>query len=153
MLVSKDKIILKYKKVMMIGFLFLFFGNSTMKRFTIRRNRDIKTVNKIRDEIKELPNTIKENEKIFFISNTNVDQGFYYWVYRYVSTPIKIQETYYDENIDLFEIIKEYDYLYLKDFDNKFVNKYSKLFKDNIELNSYYKVEYKNGEIVLIKLN
>ena len=124
-----------------------------MKKITIRRNKAAKTTNKIRSQIKKVPEVIGEGSRIFFISNMAVDEGFYYWIYRYEATPYKIQETYYDKNIDLPVLLREYDYLYLKDFDESFLNKYSQFFDKRVDSDSYYKIIKDKNRIRLEKLN
>lgn len=154
LLFAKSKEIFKYGKIIIVIFLLLFFKNSTMKKITIKKFRYVKTVKKERQEIKEIPKIIKENHnnKIYFVSNMSKDKGYYYWVFRYEATPLKTQGFYYTDEENLFETLKNYDYLYLKDFDDNFSKKYFTMFKNGLEPNNFYKIKKENNEIKLIKV-
>ena len=153
LLIAKSEKILKYGKIIILLFLVLFFKNNTMKILTIKRFKYIKTVNEERQEIKKIPKEIEKNHnnKIYFVSNMNKDQGYYYWVFRYEATPLKIQEFYHTDEKNLFETLKGYDYIYVKDFDEDFSKKYSTLFKDHLEPNNFYKIYLNPFHFELVK--
>ena len=154
LLTAKSEKILKYGKIIMILFLILFFKNSTMKKLTIKKFKNIKKIKKERQEIKEIPEEIRENHnnKIYFVSDMKNDKGYYYWLCRYEATPLKIQGFYYNDEENLFETLKNYDYLYLKDFDENFSKKYSIMFKNGLKPNNFYKIEKETNKIKLIKI-
>ena len=113
--------------------------------------KDIKVTNEIRNELIKTPEIIKnKNNKIYFISG---DEGYYYWMYRYEVTPLKIQDWYYSDKVNLFEELKNYDYLYIKNYEEGFEEKYSNLFEEKIEKNTFYVIVKENNEIQLKKLN
>ena len=80
------------------------------------------------------------------------DEGYYHWIFKYEATPLKTQPYYYNDNENLFEILKDFDYIYIKDFDDTFLKKYSKIFKNGLESNNFYKIEKENNEVKLIKV-
>ena len=80
------------------------------------------------------------------------DGGYYHWIFKYEATPLKTQPFYYNDDENLFETLKNYDYLYLKDFDENFSKKYSTMFKNGLESNNFYRIEKENNEIKLIKV-
>jgi len=154
----KDEIILKHEKIIIkvitICVIVLIFTNSTMKQFTIRKFKKIKNVKKFRNEIREIPKeiSINPNNKIYFVSNIAKDGGYYHWIFKYKATPLKTQPYYYNDNENLFEILKDFNYIYIKDFDDNFSKKYSKIFINDLEANNFYKIKKENNEIKLIKV-
>ena len=154
----KDEIILKHEKIIIkvitICVIVLIFTNSTMKQFTIRKFKKIKSVKKFRNEIREIPKeiSINPNNKIYFVSNIAKDGGYYHWIFKYKATPLKTQPYYYNDNENLFEILKDFNYIYIKDFDDNFSKKYSKIFINDLEANNFYKIKKENNEIKLIKV-
>ena len=158
LILVKDKIILKYEKIIIkvitVCFIILIFTNGTMKILTIRKFKQIKNVKKYRNEIREIPKEIRNNSsnKIYFVSNMSKDEGYYHWIFKYEATPLKTQPYYYNDNENLFEILKDFDYIYIKDFDDTFLKKYSKIFKNGLESNNFYKIEKENNEVKLIKV-
>ena len=153
-LLANNEKILKYRKILIVLFLLLFFLNNRLTKLTIKKIKYIKKVKKERQEIKSIPEEIKKNynNKIYFVSNMNKDEGYYYWIFKYEATPLKIQDFYYTDNENLFETLKNYDYLYVKDFDENFSKKYSGIFKEGLEANSFYKIEKENNEVKLTKI-
>ena len=125
-----------------------------MKKLTIKKFKNIKTIKKERQEIKEIPEEIRENHnnKIYFVSDMKNDKGYYYWLFRYEATPLKTQGFYYNDEENLFETLKNYDYLYLKDFDENISKKYQIMFKNGLKPNNFYKIEKENNKIKLIKI-
>lgn len=154
LILIKDKIILKYEKIITICVIILFFTNSTMKTFTIKKFKQIKRAKENRNEIRPIPKEISINpdNKIYFISNMTKDEGYYYWIFKYEATPLKTQPNYYNDNENLFETLKNFNYIYIKDFDDNFSKKYSAIFKNSLEANNFYKIEKENNEIKLIKI-
>ncbi len=154
LILIKDKIILKYEKIITICVIILFFTNSTMKTFTIKKFKQIKRAKENRNEIRPIPKeiSINPNNKIYFISNMTKDEGYYYWIFKYEATPLKTQPNYYNDNENLFETLKDFNYIYIKDFDDNFSKKYSAIFKNSLEANNFYKIEKENNEIKLIKI-
>ena len=154
LILIKDKIILKYEKIITICVIILFFTNSTMKTFTIKKFKQIKRAKENRNEIRPIPKEISINpdNKIYFISNMTKDEGYYYWIFKYEATPLKTQPNYYNDNENLFETLKNFNYIYIKDFDDNFSKKYSAIFKNSLKANNFYKIEKENNEIKLIKI-
>lgn len=154
LILIKDKTILKYEKIITICVIILFFTNSTMKTFTIKKFKQIKKAKENRNEIRPIPKEISINpdNKIYFISNMTKDEGYYYWIFKYEATPLKTQPNYYNDNENLFETLKNFNYIYIKDFDDNFSKKYSAIFKNSLEANNFYKIEKENNEIKLIKI-
>ena len=154
LILIKDKTILKYEKIITICVIILFFTNSTMKTFTIKKFKQIKRAKENRNEIRPIPKEISINpdNKIYFISNMTKDEGYYYWIFKYEATPLKTQPNYYNDNENLFETLKNFNYIYIKDFDDNFSKKYSAIFKNSLEANNFYKIEKENNEIKLIKI-
>lgn len=153
-LLVKDSTILKYKVIIMILFFIFCFRNNTMKKLTIKKIKYNKTVKKERQEIDKIPYELLKNpnNKVYFVSDMNKDKGYYYWIFRYEATPIKTQGFYYTDEENLFETLKNYDYLYIKDFDENFSKKYSAMFTDGLEVNNFYKIQKENNEIKLTKI-
>ena len=150
-LLNSDKFVLKYKNIIYLLFIGLFFINTATRKLIIRKSKDIKVTNEIRNELIKTPEIIKnKNNKIYFISG---DEGYYYWMYRYEVTPLKIQDWYYSDKVNLFEELKNYDYLYIKNYEEGFEEKYAKLFEEKIEKNTFYVIVKENKEIQLKKLN
>ena len=158
LILIKDKIILRHEKittkVITICIIILVFTNSTMKTFTIKKLKQIKKAKRYRNEIRKIPKeiSINPNNKVYFISDMSKDGGYYHWIFKYEATPLKTQPFYYNDDENLFETLKNYDYLYLKDFDENFSKKYSIMFKNGLESNNFYRIEKENNEIKLIKV-
>ena len=158
LILIKDKIILRHEKittkVITICIIILVFTNSTMKTFTIKKLKQIKKAKRYRNEIRKIPKeiSINPNNKVYFISDMSKDGGYYHWIFKYEATPLKTQPFYYNDDENLFETLKNYDYLYLKDFDENFSKKYSTMFKNGLESNNFYRIEKENNEIKLIKV-
>ena len=158
LILIKDKIILRHEKitikVITICIIILVFTNRTMKMFTIKKLKQIKKAKRYRNEIRKIPKEIgiNPNNKVYFISDMSKDGGYYHWIFKYEATPLKTQPFYYNDDENLFETLKNYDYLYLKDFDENFSKKYSIMFKNGLESNNFYRIEKENNEIKLIKV-
>lgn len=158
LILIKDKIILRHEKittkVITICIIILVFTNSTMKTFTIKKLKQIKKAKRYRNEIRKIPKeiSINPNNKVYFISDMSKDGGYRHWIFKYEATPLKTQPFYYNDDENLFEILKDYDYIYIKDFDENFSKKYSIMFKNGLEENNFYKIEKENNEIKLIKV-
>ena len=122
--------------------------------FTIKKLKQIKKAKRYRNEIRKIPKEIgiNPNNKVYFISDMSKDGGYYHWIFKYEATPLKTQPFYYNDDENLFETLKNYDYLYLKDFDENFSKKYSTMFKNGLESNNFYRIEKENNEIKLIKV-
>lgn len=101
----------------------------------------------------EIPNGIlkDKNPKIYFVSTS--DDGFYYLMFRYTITPLKTQSWYYDSSKDLNEEFKNYQYIYLHDYNLEFLEKYNHFFSENIEKKKYYKVSIIGNNIQLYKID
>ena len=125
-----------------------------IKKLTKKKIKYNKTVKKERQEIDKIPYELLKNpnNKVYFVSDMNKDKGYYYWIFRYEATPIKTQGFYYTDEENLFETLKNYDYLYIKDFDENFSKKYSAMFRDGLEVNNFYKIQKENNEIKLTKI-
>ncbi|WP_369715234.1 hypothetical protein [Leptotrichia alba] len=158
LILIKDKMILRHEKitikVITICIIILVFTNRTMKMFTIKKLKQIKKAKRYRNEIRKIPKeiSINPNNKVYFISDMSKDGGYYHWIFKYEATPLKTQPFYYNDDENLFETLKNYDYLYLKDFDENFSKKYSTMFKNGLESNNFYRIEKENNEIKLIKV-
>ena len=103
---------------------------------------------------------------IYFISQA--DSGYDYWAFKftcrdhisYINTGMtwSIGEKYgegdiWTKNINstewMNELSEKYDYVYIYNADNKFINEFGKLFESNIENNKLYKIDKINKKIVL----
>ena len=68
-LLNSDKFVLKYKNIIYLLFIGLFFINTATRKLIIRKSKDIKVTNEIRNELIKTPEIIKnKNNKIYFIS-------------------------------------------------------------------------------------
>lgn len=132
--------------------LILFFTNNISRKI-FKKNKRITQTSELRDNIKEIPNGIlkDKNPKIYFVSTS--DDGFYYLMFRYTITPLKTQSWYYDSSKDLNEEFKNYQYIYLHDYNLEFLEKYNHFFSENIEKKKYYKVSIIGNNIQLYKID
>lgn len=132
--------------------LILFFTNNIPRKI-LKKNKRITQTSELRDNIKEIPNGIlkDKNPKIYFVSTS--DDGFYYLMFRYTITPLKTQSWYYDSSKDLNEEFKNYQYIYLHDYNLEFLEKYNHFFSENIEKKKYYKVSIIGNNIQLYKID
>ena len=133
-----------------------------IKKYTFSARNEIQSTIDSRakfDVFKKLLNTnVQENEKVYFIAtNTN---GQDYYIAKYEATPIKFNpyawsigdEAYSNEDIWTViipvsqwkqELIDNYEYVYLHNVDEKFIELYGSLFsdgKENIKNNQLYRV-------------
>ena len=115
---------------------------------------------KVRDgysqRVESLKENIDKNSKIYFIDKSNPDYGYTYWIYRYSLVPnqfsshTKINTTAKESNVDRYtiylsfndfknQILNEYDYVYIENIDDAFIEEYGSMF-ENITARSLYKV-------------
>ena len=129
----------------------LVFSNSTIKKLTYGRSKELKKAEELRSSVTLPSQIITKNSKIYFVSQD--DNGIKFWVYRYLITPMKTQNEYYIKDVDILKDLGDYDYIYLNNIDQSFENKYKNLFVGKIESNKYYKVNKTNDGIKLEILN
>ncbi|MGE5455573.1 MAG: hypothetical protein ACM3O4_00495 [Ignavibacteriales bacterium] len=164
----RDKI-KEFNKLLIIFFTFLLcFANFiALLNTTIFAREIISNTHDIRNSYKQFKNMVDKyvtnDNNIYFIS-TN-DNGFDFYVANYEITPKKMNVNYawsigkkYSED-DIWtvlktteswkkELIENYDFVYLFDIDQQFVDQYGQLFNSNIEDNQLYKVN-KDNKVIL----
>lgn len=147
--------------ILSIGMLLFLTNYNVIINSTIYARADVATTRRIRKPYKKFKNItdkyLKEDDLLYFIS-TN-DNGIDFYISRYELTPKKMNLAYgwsignpYDEN-DIWtiqkskdqwkeELLQSYDYVYLFDIDEQFIENYKTLFKNKNDIvdNSLFKV-------------
>lgn len=167
---SNDKKIGNFT-MLLLGLFMINFSFSTLLNLTIfapSSSNNSKNVRASYDEFSEKTSKyINKDDCLYFIS-TN-DNGIDYYIARYELTPNKMNEnfawsigiSYSEEDIwtvyktsDTWrnELIEDYNYVYLYDIDEQFINQFSTLFIDkNIQDNQLYQV-VKSDSYEVLKL-
>ncbi len=155
--------------MLLLTFFTINFSFSTFLNLTVFASANSNITKDVREPYKEFRKKskkyIKKNDYLYFIS-TN-DNGIDYYIARYELTPYKMNKNfawsigvpYSKEDIwtvyktsDTWrqELIKEYDYVYLFDIDEKFIDQYNKLFiNGDIKDNQLYKVVKSDSYAIL----
>lgn len=149
----------------------IYFGNHTAYLNTIFARINVNNSYEVRQNYQIFKNKInkyvEKDERIYFISTD--DKGFDYWVSRYEITPKKmnlnygwsIGNKYNEEDIwTIFktteewkqELFKDYDYVYLFDIDEPFIQQYGELFSNSIENNQLYKINKNISNVPILQI-
>lgn len=157
--------------MVILGLFIINFSFSTLLNLTIfasSNSNNSKNVRAAYDEFREKTSKhIGEDDYLYFVSNN--DNGIDYYIARYELTPYKMNKkfawsigiSYSEEDIwtvyktsDTWrnELIEDYNYVYLYDIDEQFINQFSTLFIDkNIQDNQLYQV-VKSDSYEVLKL-
>jgi hypothetical protein len=160
--------------ILTFGGLLLFANFTAFLNITIFARADASNTNNIRSAYKEFKvvtdKYMSKKDVLYFISTD--DTGIDFFIARYELTPKKmnlaygwsIGDKYNDKDIWTVpktkeewakELLDNYDYVYLFDIDNPFINKYKDLFNisyDKINDNQLYKVNKKVGYTKFLEL-
>lgn len=126
-------------------------------------NNKNKCFNDYKEKANLLMSKVPNTSKVFFITS-GLDNIYYI---KYYANPIRAniekeilymppkKEELTESNVEIFiNKLKEYEYVYLLDYDSNFIKNYNYLFmnKDQIKINNIYKIEINNTTLKLKRI-
>lgn len=171
--ISEDK--KKFNKFILISFAIftMTFPFSLIEQMTITARKNINDTQIQRSAYyefsKQLLENVENDEKVYFIATNTT--GYEYYVAKYEATPVKLNsygwslsnEPYYEGDVWTQmvtaedwkqQLLYEYDYVYLYNIDEKFIENYGTLFYNikDINNNQLYKVNKSSSTETILEL-
>ena len=111
------------------------------------------------EDAKIINNVVKEGDKVYIIAQ-ETDGMYQQYIQYYLNDGIKNNFYDYSFNTEIdnvegyfynnyYDLVKEYDYVFLAVINDEFKAKYNFLFDDEIVTNGIYKIKKKNNKIIL----
>lgn len=150
------------KLIVLFIILFIIQHPVSMQKFVpqIKTNSD----NIYLNHAINIKDKVEDNSKVFIIAQDS-DGRFQFYIKYYLDTittnlhhynlPVNVidnYEIYFEQNVE--DYMLEFDYLYLAQINDKFIERYKFLFEDNtIETGKLYKINKENNKLKLDIIN